>query len=285
MIYFDKIEAYATGQMETTERTFFEQELVENDALKKEWEAYQLVHELIDYSANSSTEATIHQTAAESTTASILQFSAAHLSEAAILQTEQKAAPEAVIRPIKRRSYTAWLVAASVLFLVGMVGLRSFFALGDDPQVTEKIVATDSTPEVKPSESTIPTVLEQSIDKPKEAIIATTISDKKERTVPTPQKRTYEPAKVRTKPNVEVTATTAQKDEVAKVVSSPLAMTISAQEITAERVIHKNETIVYKAKNTITLKSGFHAKAGASFTATHDKPATPKSSTTVIEAD
>ena len=41
-----------------------------------------------------------------------------------------------------------------------------------------------------------------------------------------------------------------------------------AKELSTNAIISSNEAVVYKAGNTITLKPGFHAKAGAAFVAT-----------------
>ncbi|MEM6318270.1 MAG: 3-coathanger stack domain-containing protein [Bacteroidota bacterium] len=284
MTYFEKIEAYATGKMEATEQAFFEQELVENDVLKVEWEAYQLVNELVDFTAKETTEADIRQTAAEATADSLLHFSATRLSEAQII--EKQTSQKAIIRPLKSRSRAAWLAAASVLFLVGMVGLRSFLAMDNSVTSSSKKIATVSetaTPirTVEPVQNPV----SESTSETEKTLAEVTTEQQEEITLPAIQKQKYEPAKVKTKPNNRLVAAKEGKKVSDEIIAKPLAMTIAAEQITTERVIKENETVIYKAQNTITLKSGFHAKAGASFTATHDKPTTPKSSNAVIQAN
>ncbi len=316
MNYFDKIEAYTTGTLSEMECLVFETALTQNSALQQELAAFQLAQDLfgflgdelseteietsdsvsladalIGFTAINLSEAQILASDTIATTESVkladslIDFTATNLSEAQILATQPIVEQTPIIRRLQpRTNRTAWLAAASMLFILSLIG-SPFYTSQNTGQNSTNIA--EVTPiEKAPIKAIIPI---SNIDK--EEIIAATIPEK------TIQEKSYPPAKVRIiKKELPITIISpiSTIQEVAmndtevlmkkKVVESPLATNTVAQEITTSAIIPKGQAIAYRATNSITLKSGFSAHSGTSFIAETTQKAAPQevNSNTVI---
>ena len=275
MTYFEKIEAYFSGEMSEMEQFIFEQTLEDNAALQKEYEAYKTAQSLFNFTAETLSEEEITTAHATETVEQLINFTAQNLSEKEILSsTEVKTIQtQVVVRNISsRRDRIEWLVAASMLFVLSLIGAQFY----NNPTTetiqtpTELVVEKEVQPKIEK-----PVKKEKVIPAPVVSEPITKIVKKVAKKRPIPK---YEPAKVRITPKTQPVVNpnhiaTVDKDqmgaaEVTPNVSNPLALLTSAERIVTGKVINKGETIVYKAGNSITLKPGFHAKAGANFVAT-----------------
>ncbi len=281
MIYFEKIEAYFSGTMNEMEQSIFEQALEENTVLQKEYEAYQSAQSLFNFTAEtlSEKEITTSNNATE-TVEQLINFTANNLSEQEILGSAETVDTQrqAIVRRLKtRKNRTEWLVAASMLLILSLIGSRFYNNNSIEPLHTPTEVVVEKTTEPKietpiEQEKTIPTAI---IAEPAAKVVKKVA---KKRPVPK-----YEPAKVRirtkTNPVVEPNQIAATEKmsptEITATIANPIAAVLtSAEKIVTGKVINKGEAFVYEAGNSITLKPGFHAKAGASFVATSNKSAT-----------
>jgi len=273
MIYFEKIEAYLSGEMNEMEQSIFEQALEENIALQKEYEAYQTAQDLFNFSAEQLTEEEITTNTATETTEQLINFTAQHLSEAEILGSTDKEKPsrEAVIKTMStRRNRMEWLVAASMLLAFSVIGSRFYSNLSTETITTpsEVVVEKPVAPKVimpVEEEKVVPIPV---IAEPPEKIVKKVIKKK-------PASK-YEPAKVRVSTKITPSKTQMPIAEAGKTIQSEitqpavkqLALLTNGEKIVTGKVINKGEAVIYQAQNAVILKPGFHAKAGADFVAT-----------------
>lgn len=273
MTYFEKIEAYFSGDMNEMEQSIFEQTLEENTILQKEYEAYKTAQSLFNFTAETLPEEEIVTSSARETAEQLINFTAQNLSEQEILSSTDAVTTQrqAIVKPINtNRNKTEWLVAASMLFVLSLIGSQFYTTTPTETLHTPTEVVVEKT--IEPTKETpiepttvIPTPV---IAEPVAPIVKKVA---KKRAVPK-----YEPAKVRitpkTKPLVEqhpiATADKIESTEITPSASNPIALLTSAEKIVTGKVINKGEVVVYEAGNSVTLKSGFHAKSGASFVAT-----------------
>jgi len=276
MTYFEKIEAYFNGEMNEMEQSIFEQTLKENSVLQQEYETYKTAQSLFNFTATTLTEAEITTSGATQTVDEIITFTAQHLSEKEILGSTKTIStqPQAVVKNIStRRNRTEWLVAASMLFVISLIGSQFYQnpAIETLPQSTNAVVEKSiNSKKQTPTEQkeVLPTLI---ITEPVAPIVK--IETKKG------PKVKYEPAKVRitpkSKPVVEPNHIAAVDKvpikESTPMGTQPIAVLTTAEKIVTGKVIDKGETVVYEVENTITLKNGFHVKPGASFVATTNK--------------
>lgn len=284
MTYFEKIEAYLSGAMDEMEKSIFEEALAENTVLQKEYEAYQAAQDLFNFTAEKLSAEEIITSNATETADQLINFTAQNLSEAEILgTTETLSAPkEAIVRTLETsRNRIEWLVAASMVFILSLIGSRFYNSSAIDPIQASTEVVVEKT--VEPNTPTVQevTVPESVITEPQEKIVKKVA---KEVAKKRPQPRAYEPAKVRITPKVvpvveQQPIAIVEKAEkmvtpTTSTTSKPMAVLTKAEKIVTGKVINKGEAVVYKAGNSITLKPGFHAKAGADFVATSLEKAT-----------
>ena len=278
MVYFEKIEAYFSGTMDEMEQSIFEQALEENTVLQKEYEAYKTAQSIFNFTAESLSEKEITTANnATETVEQIINFTANNLSEEEILGNTETVTTQrqATVRKLKiRKNRTEWLVAASMLFILSLIGSRFY---------NNNAVESLQTPTEMVVEKTIEPKIETPIEEEKVVpapVIAEPVAKivkkvAKKKTVPK-----YEPAKVRITPKAKpimesdhLAATEKiSQPEITTTIANPIAAVLtSAEKIVTGKIINKGEAVVYEAENSITLKPGFHAQAGASFVATSNK--------------
>lgn len=272
MTYFEKIEAYLSGAMNEMEQSIFEQALEEDTFLQKEYEAYKAAQSLFNFTAETLSEQEITSCTAAETVENLINFTAQNLSEQEILGSTETVItqPQAIVTTLRtRKNRTEWLVAASMLFILSLIGARFY---------------NNSSAEMlhNPSEVVVEKAIEPKIETPveQEKIIpapVTVITEPEAKLVEKTSKPKYEPAKIRITP--KVIPTTAQQPiavvektittKITPTPSNPIALlTTTAEKIVSGKVFQKGESVVYEAENSVTLKPGFHAKAGTDFVAT-----------------
>lgn len=262
MNYFEKIEAYKNGTLNEVERLVFEETLAQNPSLQQELEAYELEayelgQDLFAFVGTTLSEETITAPEATDTADLLINFTANNLSEAQILASDSAATNTAIIRPLNRRSNrNAWLVAASMLLILSLIGSQ-FYTSSSQVDSYETPIAERAQIEPRITKSASPIVLPEN-NVPQQEIVA------KETPVVKVEKKTAIIKKKRTK--VQNLALSRPKMPI--LAPLPLVVNITAQEITTGKVIAKGESVVYNGENSVTLKAGFHAKAGANFVAT-----------------
>ena len=273
MTYYEKIEAYTTGKMNPVEQMVFEDELTENTVLQKEYEAYQTAQQLFNNGAKLLTTQDILSDSAHETAEKLIQYSANQLSEAEITEMPVSETSAKGRTISVRLSRSAWLAAASFLLLITVVGIRSnqnqtsWKGLGQDQP---SVVAIPESQTIDPTS----TIYELPETFQAEQVVAVS----KKQLSPTPQKRVatktirpkkYEPAKVTIQPNPAITtAAIAAHNAAPATEAKPLAVNLYGETIRTRKTIGKGETVTYKAQQGITLRPGFHARAGANFVAT-----------------
>ena len=264
MNYFEKIEAYKNGSLSEVERLVFEETLAEDAALQEEIAGYELGQTLFDFAGTNLLEEEITTPRATHTADLLINFTANNLSETQILETDSTPVNTAIVRPLNRRSNrTTWLVAASMLLILSLIG--SQFYMRQQPNM-DKLVAEQQQKEptiIKPSN---PIVLPENNVPQQEIVIKETPTLKVE-------KKGVEFKKKRT--TIRNLALNNPKKTVRSLpnrpkmpILEPLVVNITAQEITTGKVIDKGASVVYNGEHSVTLKAGFHAKAGANFVAT-----------------
>lgn len=258
MNYFDKIEAYFADELSDFEKLLFEQEVEENAGLQAEVEAYKLAADLFDFTSNHLSTKSILSSASEKTADQLLSFVANNLSEEEIIGLNKNPKPNLTIE--RHFSLLQQLsIAATLLLLIGMT--TWYFGIDNyskQPKVTAPLVQINephsvetlaSTPIAKTEKADI-TISKDNI-KPR-ANGKDKLTKKVAKTLPTTPK------------------TLAEKDMSTPkeiIVNNLPPEPIAATHIVVDRTISTGEEVTYQANNTITLKPGFHAKAGASFTA------------------
>lgn len=281
MVYFEKIEAYSSGTMNEMEQSIFEEALIDNKGLQKEYEAYQAAQDLFNFTAEKLSEEEVISASATETADQLINFAAQNLSEQEILgTTETVAAPkEAIVRRLKtRRNRIEWFVAASMLLFLSVIGSRFYTNNPTDAihTPTEVIVEKDVEPAISSpieEEKVIPSPI---IAEPEEKIVKKTTKRVAKKSK---KPRKFKPAKVRITPQVtsvveQQPIAVVEKAEnmttptTTSTIAKPMAVLTKAEKIVTGKIINKGEAVVYKAGNSITLKPGFHAKAGADFVAT-----------------
>lgn len=267
MNYFSKIEAYFSGDLSAAERELFEEELAINTVLQKEVEAYELAQDLFGFTAEHLSEETIISREANEMAAALIDFVANNLSENQILETTPITEEHAITRTLPtRRNRSAWLVAASMVLILSLMGTQYYLNQAKqggqiDTAIAKKSTGASDVELTSPTEKLIIPIPE------KETIVSK--KEPKTRTIAKPAKALEDKANITAPQNIALNTKkiTLPKREVIKVVES-LVSNITAQEITTGKVIDKGESVIYSGTNAVTLKAGFHAKAGASFTAT-----------------
>lgn len=286
MNYFTKIAAYFDQELSELERLVFEQELAENAALQAEVDAYEMAQSLFGVTAETLTEEEIVNTDAATMADEIITFVADNLSEKQILAEPVLAAQPTIIRKLEpRKNRTAWLAAASLLFIISMIGLRF-----QNEQVSNQngtVAVTNPPKEVTTpiAKEIIPVIKEEKIDQ----LVSTPTQEKSVKQLT----KAYEPASIKVvkKQKINATSLAANNTKVLPETSqsNPLALNTTATAITSEKVIDHGQEVVYKAADEIVLKEGFHVKSGSTFfaTATSDeKVATDlKSAATITGTD
>lgn len=268
MNYFTKISAYFDKELSDLECLVFEQELAENATLQAEVAAYEMAQSLFGFAAEALPTEEIIGTEAAETADELITFVASNLSEEQILGAATQVDQPTVIRQLKpRRNRMAWLAAASMLFIISMMGLRfqsnqaSWETLGQDGPVAvtapaEKIIA----PIVK---EITPIVKEEKVNQ----LVSTPTTEKDVKS----KVRIYEPAIVKVVKKQQTNsldlAANSTRNSSKKEQSNLLALNTTATKITTGKVIDRGQAVVYKAGNSVVLKEGFHAKAGSSFLA------------------
>ncbi len=266
MNYFTKIAAYFSNELNDLERLVFEQELAENETLQAEVAAYEMAESLFGFTAETLPETEIVDTAATVTANELIAFTANNLSEAQILAPPVEAAQPTIVRQMKpRRNRMAWLAAASMLFIVSMIGLRfqknqaSWETLGHEGPVA--VTAPEKNVVELIEKEVIPVIEEEKVNKVAAAPIVVKKKTKK-----------YEPAKVKIvkkqRTNTRNLAANTTEISAKKSIENPLAYNTVGTKISSVKVIDRGQEVVYKADSGVILKEGFHAKAGSSFVAT-----------------
>jgi len=244
-----------------------------------ETESTDLAEDLINFTANSLSEAQIvginTTTSTESTDLadSLINFTANNLSEAQILAVNPISAKAPIIRRLQpKRNRTAWLVAASMLFILSLIGSQFYTSqnVGQGSSIVAEIPA--------------------SIEKSPIKGIAINNSVEEALVVNIPEKRikpNYPPAKIKTTKKItpiisrnHLVVADEVEDielELAKTtLENPIAMNTIAEEITSAAVIPLGQTIEYQAKESIILTEGFSVKPGTNFTAATTQSTTLK---------
>jgi anti-sigma-K factor RskA len=237
MKYFAQIEAYINGKMSSAERQAFEHEVEDNADLARELDAYQ-------------------------SGADLFNFAAAQLSEEQILHPDKQGISSG--GPGKKPFFTYSRLA---IFLAAAIGLCLIVFLGgylqDDQQETVPVqpieqqkqpaknrpVAAAPSPEVPSGEE------EQLLAKAESREPVTKMTPEQKNEIKQPASSSQSrPSKVMAHLNDESTKSTHA--------SAP-----ADAELIADQAIASGEKIVYQASQQITLKPGFHAKAGSVFRA------------------
>lgn len=196
----------------------------------------------------------------------LIGFTAANLSEEQILATQPIVIEQPpIIRTLqpRRTKRTAWLAAASMLFVLSMIGSQ-FYTAQNSNQASVLVAEMPALIENTPLKAIL-------INPSLEAVLAVNIPKKV-------IKKSYPPARVRvikkTTPEL-ATNQIAAADKVEEmelntskiVIENPIAMNTIAKEISTSAIIQDGETASYQATTSITLTSGFSAPPGTSFTA------------------
>jgi len=267
MNYFSKIEAYFLGELQEEEHRLFEEELATSTLLQQEVEAYELAQDLFGFAAEHLSEETIIATDTKETVEALISFTANNLSEDQILAPTPVVGQAAITRTLQpRRNRRAWLVAASMLLILSMIGSQFY--------TSQLQKGTIETPVA------INTPLKKVITEPTNLVVPTKINPAKEVIVEEAQPNKVlsknRPAKAQnrtTKPQ-ELMVNLVKKEKKTLVkrpvmpTVEPLVFNLTAQEITTQKVINSGESVIYSGAEAVTLKAGFHAQAGADFTAT-----------------
>jgi len=277
MNYFTKIEAYFNGELNDLERLVFEQELVADTTLQEEVAAYEMAQSLFEYTAETLPEEEIVGNTATVTADEIIAFTASHLSEEQILGKPKQATQPTIVQQLKpRRNRTAWLVAASMLFIISMIGLRyqnnpaSLEPLERERAVAEnKPEKTDMIPlekEVMPNNSVEEIAPKVEVSELNQFVVTTPSKEKVEKS-----SKAYQPAKVKVikkqkKKAYNLVANTLEilPDNNS---SAPLAVNTTVTEIKTSKVISAGENVEYKAENAVVLEEGFYTGVGGTLVA------------------
>lgn len=277
MNYFTKIEAYFSGDLNDLERLVFEQELAENATLQAEVAAYKMADSLFGFTAETLAEEEIVGNTAIATADEIITFAANNLSEEQILGTPKHVAQPTIVRQLKpRKNRAAWLVAASMLFIISMIGLRyqnnpaSLETLEQERAVAEnKPEKTDIIPlekEIMPNNSVEEIAPKVEASELNEIVVATPSEEKVEKSP-----KVYPPAKVKVikKQKKKVYNLVANTPEVLpdNNSSASLAVNTTVTEIKTSKVISAGENVEYKAESAVVLAEGFNAEVGGTLVA------------------
>lgn len=269
MNYFEKIEAYKNGTLNEVERLVFEETLASDLALQQELAAYELGQDLFEFVGTTLSEETI--TAPEATDAAdlLINFTANNLSETQILASDSAATNTAIIKPLKNRepNRSAWLVAASMLLILSLIGSQ-FYTASSPVDSYETPIAEQEQIEPTITKPVSPIVLPEN-NVPQQEIVAkdTPVLKVEKKAVAIKKKRAKVQDLALNSPQKRI-ETLPNRPEMPILAPLPLVVNITAQEITTGKVIATGESVVYNGGNFVTLKAGFHAKAGANFVAT-----------------
>lgn len=272
MNYFSKIEAYFLGELQEEEHRLFEEELATNMLLQKEVEAYELAQDLFGFTATHLSEETIIATDAKETVEALINFTANHLSEEQILATTPVVEQAAITRTLQpRKNRSAWLVAASMLLILSLIGTQFYLTQGRQEGNIEGVIANTS---IKaPTSEVVAPVEKITVPTPEKELIVSKEATKKPAKTNSVKVLTTDKKVVPMPQNIAVVniekeeKIAVSKKPITKVVA-PLETNITAQEITTGKIIDSGASVVYNSTNAVTLKAGFYAKVGATFTAT-----------------
>lgn len=265
MNYFEKIEAYKNGSLSEVERLVFEEILAESPALQEEIAGYELGQDLFDFVGTTLSEEEIIAPATTDVANLLINFTANNLSETQILEGESVAENTAIIRPLNQRSNrTTWLAAASMLLILSLIG--SQFYTSQQQSIDQPVAEHQPTKPVI-AEPTNPIALPEN-DAPQQEIAAKEISISKVEKKAEKVKKNHTNKVQHLAENTQQKVTAPLSTRAEMPILEPLVTNITAQEITTGRIFGAGESVVYNGENSVTLKAGFHAKAGASFVAT-----------------
>lgn len=269
--YFEKIEAYKTGTLSEVERLVFEEELAQNVLLQQEVAAYNLAEQLFDFVGETLPTETIVASEANETADLLISFTANKLSEGQIINTPNSTSTETIVRELTPKSNrTAWLVAASMLLILSLIGIQFYNTSFGTNDLDSTIVKTE------PVEKTImePANVVAEVDSEAVSKESTSKANTVNESTPSLPKKVRK--KLENKPliisnsNQEIAKKILQKspNKINLPTVEPTVIKLTAQEITTKKVVSTGEAMVYEGDNSVTLKAGFHAKAGANFVAT-----------------
>lgn len=264
MNYFTKIEAYFSNGLSELDRLVFEQELAENAKLQKEVAAFELAQSLFGFTAETLPEEEIVASTATKTADELIGFVANNLSEEQILGIDATVQSTAITRTLKpKRNRTAWLAAASIAIILSFIGLQIQQGSTIAPAATIAAAKKQA-----PSIEKMAVPNNQLGKKVAEEVVAAFKNIQPSQKTDNTSVKNYEPAIVKTikkqrKNSNHLAATIATVPS-----TDPLALNTVATEVTTRKVVDKGESLSYQAVENIILKEGFHAKAGATFTAT-----------------
>ncbi len=265
MNYFEKIEAYKNGNLSKIERLVFEEALAENLSLQEEVAAYELGQDLFSFVGGTLSEEEITSPEATATADLLINFAANTLSETEILATDSSATNTAIIRPLKnkRTNKKTWLVAASMLLMLSLIG--SQFYMSQQRPLGQSVVENKLTKPVfkAPSNS----IILPENNAPKQEIIARErlVSKNINKVEKVKKNAIQKMSSLAENGSRKTTVPLSPRTEMP--ILEPLVTNITAQKITTGKVIDSGESVVYQGDNGVTLKPGFHAKAGANFVA------------------
>jgi len=268
MNYFEKIEAYRNGTLSEVEHLVFEEALAQSLKLQEEIAAYDFAHSLFDFAGETLSDEAILEPEASHTADLLINFAANNLSEIEILDQPSPAKNTATIRKIQpATNRTAWLVAASMLLILSLIGTQFYTSPSAINGLDTAIVANEPIETViaEPINPVTTTSPKASVSKVKSIVTKPNYPPKKEK-----KKKIIVPKII-----VKVAAIPQEKviNASKTPINKPSMHKLSAEEITTQKVISLGESVVYEGNHSVTLEAGFHAKAGASFVATSDNNA------------
>jgi len=256
MNYSKEIEAYSEGQMSAVERMAFEHELEDNAALQAEWEAHQLVQDLLD------------QVATQLSVEDILNIENP-------VSITQEMVGEAKSNTSMMQRYRS-LVLAALLICTCFYYMLEYNAFGNVPKdnlPSQPVVASKNIPIVSKQVQTIDKEQQQQKEQEvfqeyKETPVI------KEKATPTVKKvEKSRPIAVVDKPQLVLKSQV--NDENTKEV---IAQTTKLVNIVLDHPLKKNSKSIYKASESITLAPGFSATEESLFETIQAKKLTPTSS-------
>lgn len=270
MSYLSKIEAYSDGTMSDIEQMLFEAELLDNPSLNKEWEAYQLTQELLNFTALNLPEEVPANPVVEEPAGGLL-------------------------------SPKLWMLAASSFVAIGIYFMTTLSIATDSK---EEVVVDSSELQVKeamqqnkiqeeqqssifieyqeteisvePFKKVVPTIqkVEKTIPTTESALpslkVKKPIAKKKETVAPIAAASNYNTITTPVRSTVSATALKAEvivADTKRTNTSIAIASNLNKQKITSKKLINSKDVVALKAGNSITFEPGFSAEAGSVVTA------------------
>ncbi|MFK7982176.1 MAG: 3-coathanger stack domain-containing protein [Saprospiraceae bacterium] len=235
-------------------------------------ESADLVDSLINFTASNLSEAQILASDSTELADELINFTASNLSEKQILGATPIGAKTSIIRRLQVKSNrTAWLAAASMLFILSMIGSQ-FYTDSSLGQSSGMVAEMPAVIEKSPVKAIITNPF-------LEEVVAIKIPKKE-------IKKNYPPAKIRVikkiTPSIAneqlavVEMDNAELNTAKTILENPIAMNTVAKEISTSAIISKGQNTSYQATTSITLTSGFSAPPGTSFTAMTTQKTAPQ---------